>query len=250
MRRLVPRSTRPSTPRISCMPLHSAARHPGLSFTTDREVDERPLCSEYSRRSGSRSGGGDPTTMYGCAHTDLRRRGRRCQLPPAARRDPRQSRAGGDVAHRVFVLHDGFDDEVRGRFEALVGPTVEVCWLDARATGYGGAILPDFLPEATLFLGSGCRICYPMTWTARLPRHRHRGARIAGRAVGHRHRRRGSPPRCADVETPGPLPAMSRSWRSLGLPPSMPYFNAGVMIMRIDRWRAGGHRRPCLDSVA
>jgi lipopolysaccharide biosynthesis glycosyltransferase len=147
------------------------------------------------------------------------------------------SRFAGGVPHRVYVLHDGYDAEVRDRFAGMVGSEIELCWLDARSTDYEGANLPDFLPEATLY-----RLHLPRLLPDDVERVVFLDSDIVvqGSLVDLWGTELGEAPVAAvrDAIYPSAGSRQCLDWRTLGLSPSMPYFNAGVMLIGMDAWRA------------
>jgi lipopolysaccharide biosynthesis glycosyltransferase len=146
------------------------------------------------------------------------------------------SRWASDLPHRIFVFHDGYDATLREVVAESATDGVELRWIDARSVQLDSAIL-DHYPPSTLFrlrmedlmpaeverliyLDADTLVRAPLTelWKCEL------GGALVG-AV----RDAGVPwvasPRCLD-------------WRQFGLPPDMPYFNAGMLVIPLDRWRA------------
>ena len=159
------------------------------------------------------------------------------------------ARFSSDVPHRIFVFHDGYDADLHARVERSATSTVEICWLDAGSTALDAAILPDYLPIATLyrlritellppdiqrvlFLDSDIVVRGPLTdlWQTDLD-----GCLLA--AVRDPVYPWAASPQCLD-------------WRTLGVPPDMPYFNAGVMVIPLDGWREHDVGPKALDLLS
>jgi lipopolysaccharide biosynthesis glycosyltransferase len=132
-------------------------------------------------------------------------------------------------------VHDDIDPALRARIAASA-PPIEVEWLDVSSTSFEGAHLPDYLPRASLFrlelprlLPDLDRVVYldadilvrsPLTelWETEL----------------------GACPAAAARDMGFPFAANVLPWQELGLPPDGPYYNSGVMVLALDRWRASG----------
>jgi lipopolysaccharide biosynthesis glycosyltransferase len=151
--------------------------------------------------------------------------------------------------HRIFVFHDGYDAELRTMVEQSATSSIEIHWLDAVSAELDAAILPDYLPTATL---------YRLRITELLPRDVHRVLFLDTDIVV-----RGSLTDLWHTELDGHLLAAVRDpvypwaaspecldWRSLGVPADMPYFNAGVMVIPLDDWRAHEIGPKALDLLA
>jgi lipopolysaccharide biosynthesis glycosyltransferase len=155
---------------------------------------------------------------------------------------------GGGGAHRVFVLHDGYSTTLRGRVVEGLAETIDVVWIDARSNAYGGTRMPDYLPEASLFrlrlteilpedvtrvlfLDTDIVVREPLggLWETDL------GGAVLG-AV-------------RDAVYPWAGSQQCLDWRALGVPPDMPYFNAGVMLIPLDEWRSNRVGERALDLL-
>lgn len=156
------------------------------------------------------------------------------------------SQFAAGVPHRVFVLHDGYDRELQELVGSAASDEVALTWIDASSRELTSAILPDYLPTATLYRLrisdllplDVTRVIYLDTdvvvlgslgelWTTDLE-----DGDLA--AVHDAVCPWAASPRCLD-------------WRELGVAPATPYFNAGVMVIPLDRWRANGVGRRTLD---
>ena len=138
---------------------------------------------------------------------------------------------------RVFVLHDGYSDEVRDRIAAGTTDAVQIEWLYAPSAGTGAALRPSGWVEAALYrlrleelLPSDVeRVIYLDTDVVVLdslaPLWSWGQARDTTLAV----RSSRSPWICGS----GGLP-----WKDLGLAPDLPYFNSGVLVIPLDHWRS------------
>jgi lipopolysaccharide biosynthesis glycosyltransferase len=146
------------------------------------------------------------------------------------------SHFGSETAHRIFVLHDGYGSELRQQVARSAGPRVTLEWIDATSRLLGSAILPDYLPTATL---------YRLRLTDLLPPDVGRVLFIDTDVVVRNSLSElwatelGDAPLAAvrDAVYPWAASPACLDWRSLQLPPDMPYFNAGVMLIPVDRWR-------------
>src|SRR5436190_1124169 len=61
------------------------------------------------------------------------------------------SRSASNVPHRVYVLHDGYDEALMARVGKSATGSVNLCWIDATSATLSAAQLPAYLPIATLF---------------------------------------------------------------------------------------------------
>jgi lipopolysaccharide biosynthesis glycosyltransferase len=147
------------------------------------------------------------------------------------------SRFGAGAPHRIFVFHDGYDDALRSRVEQSATNGVGLHWVEATSSALRGAMLPDYLPEATL---------YRLRIADLLPDDIERVLFLDTDVVV-----RGSLADLWDADLEGALLGAVRdavypwagspeclNWRSLDLQPDTPYFNAGVMVIPLDRWRS------------
>ncbi len=158
------------------------------------------------------------------------------------------SRFADGVPHRVFVFHDGYDAELRRRVERSAGDGIQLEWIDATSTDFDTAILPDYLPTATL---------YRLRITDLLPRDVERVVFVDTDVVV-----RGPLRELWETDLQGAVLGAVRDavypwagspkcldWRELGVDPDMPYFNAGVMVIPLDEWRASDVGRRALKLV-
>jgi lipopolysaccharide biosynthesis glycosyltransferase len=142
--------------------------------------------------------------------------------------------AGGD---RVVVLHVGLEGDDIELLQQCAGET-EICAVDC-----AGRLHPSWKPPAFLPQAAFCRYL-----AAELLPDTHRCVYLDGDVLvrhdpgplaqtnlrGHTLgavRSRVAP----FVASPGGV----RAWFELGMPGAAPYFNSGVLVMDLDRWRAG-----------
>jgi lipopolysaccharide biosynthesis glycosyltransferase len=149
---------------------------------------------------------------------------------------------------RVFVLHDGYGDELIGRVAKSVRADVELCWIDARSATLDTALLPAYLPSAAL---------YRLRVEELLPRSVERliylDADIAVRESLHGlwAHDLGDHLLAAVRDPVAPWAASPRAldWQQLGLLPETPYFNSGVMLIPLRRWREENVSRRALELL-
>jgi len=159
------------------------------------------------------------------------------------------ARNGGGARFELFVLHDGFDGPLREQFESVLDGVGRVEWLDARSPATAEALLPDYLPAASLFrlrmedllpdyidrvlyLDADVIVRRPLEelWMAEL------GESLAA-AV-------------RDPIVPWAGAPMGLPWREVGVAASAPYFNSGVLVIPLDRWRSEHVGRRGLELLA
>ena len=147
--------------------------------------------------------------------------------------------AHADVACSVSVLCSGVSQEDLRRIEHDVAGRLDLQWLtvdDQRLTGAHHTVglspaalfrilLPEMLPSSmhrTIYLDADTLVRAPLTelWTTDL------GEDVLG-AV-------------RDAGSPFAAGPAGTDWRGLGLDPDLPYFNSGMMVMPLDRWRRDG----------
>jgi len=144
----------------------------------------------------------------------------------------------------VHVLHPGIDSAVRARVSSGLTRT-SIRWhaVDERALGHSRPA--TFLPSASLY-----RMLLGEVLPAEIERVIYLDADIVVR---------GSLARLASVDLVGePVGAvrdaaspwaagpLGPDWRVLGLSPASPYFNAGMLVIDLTRWRAEGAGAACL----
>lgn len=157
-----------------------------------------------------------------------------------------------ELAHRhgevaVTVLHDGLCDTQRARVErGLSG--LDVTWLQVRLEDLDGAHFPPLLSRATLF-----RLLLPEVLPAEMERVIYLDADtlITGSLVdlwqtelaGHQLAA------VRDAGSPFAAGPYGTDWRALGLEPGDPYFNAGVLLIALDRWRSAQSSQRALELL-
>jgi lipopolysaccharide biosynthesis glycosyltransferase len=156
------------------------------------------------------------------------------------------ARSAGGRRYSVFILHDGYPASLRARVEESASPDLEIRWLEVNAAAVHAALLPPSLPPATLFRllvdsmlpDTIDKIIYLDTDTI----------------VRHSLVPLWETP--LDSLIVGAVRdawlwwfAQGLPWREMGLPPAVPYFNAGVMLISLEAWRDAGVSRIALDLV-
>jgi lipopolysaccharide biosynthesis glycosyltransferase len=156
------------------------------------------------------------------------------------------SRTSGGRPHLVFVLHDGYPADLRAKVEQSAGPDLHLSWLEVSTASVEGALLPPGLPPATLFRllvetmlpESVDKVLYLDTDTivrdSLVPLWE---TSLDSQFVG------------AVRDSWLWWSAQGLPWRELELSPRVPYFNAGVLLMSLDAWRAAGVSTRALDLV-
>ncbi|HEY3672408.1 MAG TPA: glycosyltransferase family 8 protein [Acidimicrobiia bacterium] len=147
------------------------------------------------------------------------------------------SEFSGGVPHRVFVLHDGYDEDLVSDVTTAAYNGVELMWIHSSSSVLDSAILPSYLPTATL---------YRLRITDLLPSDVHRviyldtDVVVLGSLRDLWHKDLGDTDLAAvrDSVCPWAASPLCLDWRELGIAPDTPYFNAGVMLIPVARWRA------------
>jgi lipopolysaccharide biosynthesis glycosyltransferase len=137
---------------------------------------------------------------------------------------------------RVFVLHDGYSDELRDRIAAGTTDAVRIDWRYAPSAATGGALLPAGWAEATVYRlrleellpRDVERVIYLDTDIVVLDSLAPLWALGATNASTLAVQSGSAPWVCAPDAVP---------WQELGLTPDLPYFNSGVLAIPLDRWR-------------
>lgn len=148
----------------------------------------------------------------------------------------------------AYILHDGYTTAQRSRVESgCAGVRVE--WLDAIGKVPHGLKLPSHLPAAAVFrillpelLPSTCdRVIYlDSDVVVRAPLLGLWDQDLAGHPVGA--------VRGAGHPWVGSISGFP--WRELGLAPTTPHFNSGVLLLDLDAWRRESLARWVLDCLA
>jgi lipopolysaccharide biosynthesis glycosyltransferase len=148
------------------------------------------------------------------------------------------SRCTAGLRHKVFVLHDGFDEELITRVGECANENMDVVWIDTRSSVRESRVLrgPEFPPsmfdrlrlpallpsdvEKVIYLDSDVVVREPLgdLWNADL-----------GNSLVAAVR---------DPVLPWAASPLNLDWRTLGLPPDMPYFNSGVLVIPLRLWRS------------
>jgi lipopolysaccharide biosynthesis glycosyltransferase len=139
--------------------------------------------------------------------------------------------------HQVFVLHDGFDPDLKARLAGIVDDAVDLRWLDARSPKLNGAQLPTYLPTSALF-----RLRINDLLPDELERVIYIDADVAIRQPLDQLWDR-SLDGCAvaavrDPVTPWAAAPEGLPWSELDLAPETPCLNTGVLVIDTARWRS------------
>lgn len=149
---------------------------------------------------------------------------------------------------RASVLCSGLTERTRERIAAGVRGRLPITWVEVDTATLTGAHFPDFLSPATLF-----RLLLPLLLPADLDRTIYLDADMLVvddlspiwevdlgeewlAAVG-------------DGGAPVAGAPLGPEWRVLGMAPGARYFNAGLMVMPLDVWRARGIALKALDVL-
>ena len=141
---------------------------------------------------------------------------------------------GGDGIPTVFVLHDGFDDDLRRRVHESCGPDLALEWITV-----DHATIADLKTGARLPHSSAYRVLVPRLLPSALARVVYVDADILVRRplTDLWSTDLASSPFGAVRDAYIPSIAADVPWRRLGLDPRTPYFNAGVLLMDLHAWR-------------
>jgi len=141
----------------------------------------------------------------------------------------------GPTEYRVFVLHSGFDDELRQRVEASCDSNLTITWLRVPAAAVDGVQVPSHLTRASAY-----RIVAPMLLPADVTRVLYLDSDVLVRQPLDDLWRTdlGDAPAAAVRDAYFPVACLDVPWRPFGIAPDTPYFNTGVLVIELDRWRA------------
>jgi lipopolysaccharide biosynthesis glycosyltransferase len=146
------------------------------------------------------------------------------------------SRHASVSEYTVFVLHDGYDDNLKRRVAESTGTAVELLWIDARSSVLDRANVPHYMARACLYRlmleellpPEIERVIYLDTDTVVRGRLDELLEAELGNSVLGAVRDAGIPWATA----PGGL-----VWQTLNVSPTAPYFNSGVLVIPLARWR-------------
>jgi lipopolysaccharide biosynthesis glycosyltransferase len=147
---------------------------------------------------------------------------------------------------RVSVLHDGLSDRLRARVVGDLKGAADIEWF-AMTKDLTGVPNTVYLPPAALFrilmaevLVDGDRVIYIDCDTVVLE-----PIRDLTSHLGH-----GLVAAVRDAGAPVAAGPAGTDWRTLDLDPATPYFNSGVMVVDLDRWRGYDVGRRALDVLS
>lgn len=147
----------------------------------------------------------------------------------------------------VHILHPGLSQEVTERVVKTT-KNLELHWVLIDETVLSGVHHPDFLSNATLYrllLGeilpaSVHRLIYLDADTVvKRPLSELYEIELAENVLGA----------VRDAGTPWAAGPIGPAWRELGMSPSSPYFNAGVLVIDLDSWREQRVGGRCLELL-
>ena len=142
----------------------------------------------------------------------------------------------GRHPHRLFVLHDGFGSRLIGKIQRSV-EGMDLTWLDARSPRIEALFKPDYMARSSLFrlrveelLPSDLeRVIYlDADVLVRRPLTELWSTKIDDKMVGA----------VRDPSAPWVSGVTAFPWSKLGIAPTTPYFNAGVLLIPLNLWRA------------
>jgi len=150
---------------------------------------------------------------------------------------------------RVYVLHDRIAGGLRARSTSTLPTSLQLHWIDVDASPLDDLRVPDYLSRAALlrlrlddvlpadvdrvlYLDADTVVCDPVDelWTTKLGDHVVAAVR--------------------DASVPWAGAPRGLPWRELGIDPHTPYFNTGVMLVSLARWRAKGIGAHSLQLLA
>lgn len=144
------------------------------------------------------------------------------------------SRVASSQPYTAYVLHDGYDPAQRARVAHSAGTNVEVIWIEVDPRTTARARLTGAFPPASL---------YRLHLATLLPTSLERVIYLDADSIV---RRTLAPLWATDVgeDLVGAVRDAILCWAALGLPwrqfemhPGLPYFNAGVLLIPLARWR-------------
>ena len=147
------------------------------------------------------------------------------------------SDAAESSTYTAFVVGNEFDAEARRRLSESCGPNVSLHWMSIPESTVRGIKLAGRNPLPTVYPLLAPQILPPelsrvvsldADVLVRRPLDELWNAELGAHALG------------AVRDAYLPLAGFELPWRRLGVDPRAAYFNAGVMVMALDRWRAEG----------
>jgi lipopolysaccharide biosynthesis glycosyltransferase len=145
------------------------------------------------------------------------------------------SEAAASSEYQAFVLQSGFDRELRERVEASCDANVSIVWLDVDDDLVEGVHLSRRLTRASVFRVVAATVLPPdlarVVYLDCDVLVRHPPDELWSMELG-------GAPVAAVRDAYIPVVCMDVPWRSSGIDPRAPYFNAGVLVVDLDRWRS------------
>jgi lipopolysaccharide biosynthesis glycosyltransferase len=145
------------------------------------------------------------------------------------------ARHAADRPHRVFVLQSGYDAGLRNKVEAVTGDCVHLHWLELSIESPATFFHRDHpWSPATLY-----RLRIEEQLPSEVKQVIYLDADIIVRAsLGELWRTDlGETKGGAVRDAIAPWSSSVLDWRALDIPPERPYFNAGVVVIPLGRWR-------------
>lgn len=145
---------------------------------------------------------------------------------------------------RVTVMTDSIDVETR----PLISGELDVRWVEVDSATLDGLNIPRYLPKTSLF-----RLLIPTLFESDVPRVIYLDADVLVRgSVAELMSMDLSGYSCAAVRDPS-IPwagaPQALPWRELGIAPDTPYFNTGVLVIDLERWRQTSLGPKALDVL-
>jgi lipopolysaccharide biosynthesis glycosyltransferase len=151
-----------------------------------------------------------------------------------------------DSVH-VHVLHPGIKADTRNRVLSGLS-AIQVSWLSLDDTSVRGAFYSEFLSSASLFR---------LLLDDLLPPYIQRVIYLDAdtlvvnslASLYHTELDQKIIGAIQDANSPWAAGALGPNWRELGLEPSLHYFNSGVLLIDIERWRQEAVGSRCLELL-
>lgn len=159
-----------------------------------------------------------------------------------------ETHARTNVPCDVSVLYSGLSADVLRTIESDVAGRLTLQWIEVDLQRLAGArytvglsnaalfriLLPELLPnrDRTIYLDADTLVRSPLDqiWLTELGDHDLLGA-------------------VRDAGSPFAAGPSGTDWRTIGLPPDTPYFNSGLLVLPLERWRQEGSVQETLDIL-